>query len=574
MITLRKKIIGNALFTTLLCLGIGIAGLFGSFRLQQHMDETGARSVPALNAIYDLKVKQSEVKASLKALLNPDLLQWQRQTEYKRIREAFGESQSLIAYLEEFFRNSSKEKAWRNFVKSWVHWQSESEKGLEICSSIDKLAIESPIRLALDAEHFFGTYKVWTANVSATVLEQKVKNPEAAIEDLALGRWIASLAVENQDIRLAVERLKYQMTEALRSLGAIYDFIGIEEFELAKDVYTAEVLPSIDSIQIYIEDLKTPINNALKHYDSLLRHEQERIAPALADSEKIFDEIVTQTVAKVDHHLHSGRQVAKKAITTIALFGGLGICLSLLLGFVIGRSILRPVQLLAKGVERIIEGDLSQQVSITSQDEIGKLAASFNAMLSNLRRVTKRNEQKNWLATGMAGLDAQVNGDFTIAEIEQNIISHVAKYVNAIIGALFIKRGGDVFSLAADYAASYPDYSAVEFKAGEGLVGQAAEEKRSLVFTDVPENYFTIVSGINETIPRHIHVVPCIYDDEVVAVIELGFFSDLSEKQATFLKIAADKVAISVYLARSRSLLEESTANGSARAMFVETRSI
>lgn len=59
---------------------------------------------------------------------------------------------------------------------------------------------------------------------------------------------------------------------------------------------------------------------------------------------------------------------------------------ALILTWVLTRGILHPVEALTAAVHRMTQGDLKQRVQVTSRDEIGELAHSFNVMADNLAR--------------------------------------------------------------------------------------------------------------------------------------------------------------------------------------------
>ena len=59
-----------------------------------------------------------------------------------------------------------------------------------------------------------------------------------------------------------------------------------------------------------------------------------------------------------------------------------------IIGLLVSRAITAPIHKLRKGIETIGEGNLDTQIKIESNDEIGKLAQSFNEMTVNLRRTT------------------------------------------------------------------------------------------------------------------------------------------------------------------------------------------
>ena len=66
---------------------------------------------------------------------------------------------------------------------------------------------------------------------------------------------------------------------------------------------------------------------------------------------------------------------------------GLGVAagLALLLAWQTARAILRPVRALTESVQNVAAGNLNQIVPVTSRDELGRLAESFNRMTEQLR---------------------------------------------------------------------------------------------------------------------------------------------------------------------------------------------
>lgn len=60
--------------------------------------------------------------------------------------------------------------------------------------------------------------------------------------------------------------------------------------------------------------------------------------------------------------------------------------LALLFGWFMARNIIRPLRDLNAATQAIAQGDLERQVTITTRDEIGTLAASFNMMTASLKR--------------------------------------------------------------------------------------------------------------------------------------------------------------------------------------------
>lgn len=82
---------------------------------------------------------------------------------------------------------------------------------------------------------------------------------------------------------------------------------------------------------------------------------------------------------------------ALSAASPILMMTGIVLIITLLLGgilvYFIMNSIVKPLQILMHASRTIKEGDLTEQVSVRSKDEFGRLGESFNAMREYLRSI-------------------------------------------------------------------------------------------------------------------------------------------------------------------------------------------
>jgi signal transduction histidine kinase len=78
----------------------------------------------------------------------------------------------------------------------------------------------------------------------------------------------------------------------------------------------------------------------------------------------------------------------------ILLYGALiGAVIALVLGIFLSRTLTRPIRELTRATHAVSEGDLSQQVPVRSNDELGELAQAFNKMSSELSRSVNARKQ-------------------------------------------------------------------------------------------------------------------------------------------------------------------------------------
>jgi CheY-like chemotaxis protein/signal transduction histidine kinase/HAMP domain-containing protein len=188
----------------------------------------------------------------------------------------------------------------------------------------------------------------------------------------------------------------------------------------------------------------------------------------------------------------------------------------------------------------------------SDNDELG---VALSHMTLTLRQVTAENDKQAWLKTGLNQLYDTIKGEQDLIELSQNIIGFLSNYVGAQVGAFFLQEQ-DKFKLVASFAYTKRKHIANSYAPGEGLVGQAALEKKSILITGVPDDYVKINSGLGESAPRNLIVVPAVYEGEVKAVIELGTFHELTDIQVDFMQQSVSSIAIAINTSASRSRLK------------------
>ncbi|XCN74073.1 MAG: response regulator [Candidatus Electrothrix aestuarii] len=228
----------------------------------------------------------------------------------------------------------------------------------------------------------------------------------------------------------------------------------------------------------------------------------------------------------------------------------------LLLSWMITTRLVSPLRQLTLWSEQVADGDLSLLEIAAPSNEIGQLNKSFRKTVMSLQQTAEENNRYDWLQTGQLELDDQLRGDQSLSELSKRIINYLAAYLEAQIGALYI-YDKDVLHLQASYACNFGEGLAEQIFPGEGIVGQAALEKKTIFISQVPENYIQVSSALGGRKPDHIVVFPFIYNDKVKAVLELGTFGQLAELQVSFLENVGEKLAIAINGAQARTQLQD-----------------
>lgn len=165
-----------------------------------------------------------------------------------------------------------------------------------------------------------------------------------------------------------------------------------------------------------------------------------------------------------------------------------------------------------------------QSVDGTYSNSDSELQKTLMKLGRNLMDTKEKENQYSWVTRGKEKISDILRAHTKIDELAIETMQGIVSYYEAVQGAFFILEGNELRTLT-QYAYDRRRYETTTIKIGKGLIGAAAYERQIIYRTDVPEDYFTITSGLlGAQKPRTILIVPLLQEDEVQGVIELSFF--------------------------------------------------
>ena len=209
-----------------------------------------------------------------------------------------------------------------------------------------------------------------------------------------------------------------------------------------------------------------------------------------------------------------------------------------------------------ENANRVASGDYT--VDLTPRSDKDILANALNQMTRSLRETTQANKKHTWLAVGQNQLNEKLSGDQSIEELANNAISFLCTYLKANVGTVYRLNDKDkTLVLSGQYAFSSPENTKSTFALNEGLIGQAAREKKQISLTDITEEQIRITSSVLDTKPKHLLITPFLFEGKTVGVIEIGSMTDFNETEKEFIHASMESIAISVNSAISRKRIQE-----------------
>ena len=209
-------------------------------------------------------------------------------------------------------------------------------------------------------------------------------------------------------------------------------------------------------------------------------------------------------------------------------------------------NLTNQVRAIAEVATAVTKGDLTRSIQVEASGEVAELKDNINTMIDNLRLTTDRNTEQDWLKTNLARFTGMLQGQRDLTTVGRLLLSELAPLVSAQQGVIYQMAGDESaeMTLLSAFAGDGEDGHLRRVKLGEGLVGQCAAEKQSMLISDLPPNTIAIRSGLFVATPRNVIVLPVLFEDRVKAVIELASLSNFTTSHLAFLEQLTASIGI------------------------------
>ena len=323
--------------------------------------------------------------------------------------------------------------------------------------------------------------------------------------DAAYGRWQTQLEslrrqVAGEPLQLSrVDRLDAQVTQARREFVASAD----------------------------------PADRRLQRYDDAMAPLATLLDEAAGDQRSALEarnRLLSDTLALI-------RNVSIAAALLALLVGLATIRLT-------GRLIVRPLHELTGQMTRLARREHDFEIGGQERrDEIGAIARA----LAVFRQLSLDTQEQGWIKEKVSEYSHLVQQATTHREFAQWLVNAVAPLCQAGVTLFYAyddARGR--LDLLGSYGLRLNHRNTGHYLPGEGLVGQCVLDHKAIFVDEVPPGYFDIDSGSGAASPRHIAILPVIYRETLIGVLELASFSRLTPAMRQLLEELLPNVALSL----------------------------
>jgi len=365
---------------------------------------------------------------------------------------------------------------------------------------------------------------------------------EAKAGVLAMHRSMkdVSTAQSQADISLAIQEVREKEAVVYRELNLIKRYIlGKEGRQLIES--TILLFDGWKPIRLEVQDfvLKGDRTSA-----NLIT--RKKGADYVAHLERRMEELTRYARNKADGFMQDARKTQRRVyihiLTSITLF----MCLAITIGYLLSSSILGAIETFRQTIARITRTGELEQTTVKGNHEIAALASHFNRLIHRL-------QGQFWLQRMGNELIYALSGNLGFEEMLEKGCAHLCQSLKNCTGAIYTydKKTAQC-RLSYYYAIPQGGQFAKRFDLGEGLVGQAAKDKKEIMLSCPTPEDASVKSGRQDQIPSDIIAVPMLYKNHLFGVFEVAFFDPADPQKQQYLLSAIRSFSVLLYAARKK----------------------
>ncbi len=171
---------------------------------------------------------------------------------------------------------------------------------------------------------------------------------------------------------------------------------------------------------------------------------------------------------------------------------------------------------------------------------------ALNRTIVQLRAAAAQTAAEDWAKSGLVKIGQRLQGGRDPVAAAQALLSELAPHLGAQHAVFYAPEGaaiaktegaadGPPLRLIASYAYRERKHLAAGFHVGEGLVGQCALEHQRILLQQAPPDYIRITSGLGESGPLDVVVLPVLHEARLHGVLELASLQRFTPHQLAFL---------------------------------------
>ncbi|MEM7107649.1 MAG: two-component regulator propeller domain-containing protein [Bacteroidota bacterium] len=198
------------------------------------------------------------------------------------------------------------------------------------------------------------------------------------------------------------------------------------------------------------------------------------------------------------------------------------------------------------------------------ENAIAKAQQEVEDQKRQMAQQREKEKDRIWTDQGIVQLGEVLSSSKDdIGELCRNVLKTLVRYLEVRLAAIYLidenQAGKKVLMQRADYGY---DLKNKEFGIGDGMVGECFKHREVSYFDNLPIDYLKVTSGLGKSSASHLLLVPLIYEDIALGVMEIGCFKPIPEFKrdlvVTFSQRLTAAINTTVLGEKTKKLLDDS----------------
>ena len=367
----------------LVCTLVGVTGLLSLQKINRQLSDIAEVHLPAIDSLRTIMEAQNAIRSVERTILLPTLELEARLTELGNLEKNWDLAKQGMARFEIIPKSPEIAALWQEARESWGRWALQHTQLVNLVALVKDDQVQ---RLESEFNNHWHDYDLWKIELERSVYRGLPFTGELDPEKTGLGQWLHAASPKTPEFAEALPDLTESHHQIHQKAARIIDALRAGNIATARNLFEKEFIPQDGEIREILDYLRIILqsNIALINSAADIGFGKDQVA---------FQE-TSAALEKLANHYRTQSEQAQRSADGIVFAGSITVLLALLFGglfalicgYLIARSVARPLREASRMLLDMEQGCMSRQLHMQRRDEIGLMAQAMNSMIRSMQR--------------------------------------------------------------------------------------------------------------------------------------------------------------------------------------------
>ncbi|TRO79277.1 methyl-accepting chemotaxis protein [Desulfuromonas acetexigens] len=367
----------------LICTLVGATGLLSLQKINRQLSDIAEVHLPAIDSLRTIMEAQNAIRSVERTILLPTLGLEARLTELGNLEKNWDLAKQGMERFETIPKSPEIAALWQEARESWERWALQHTRLVNLVVLVKDDQVQ---RLESEFNNHWHDYDLWKIELERSVYRGLPFTGELDPEKTGLGQWLHAASPKTPEFAEALPDLTESHHQIHQKAARIIDALRAGNIATARNLFEKEFIPQDDEIREILDYLRIILQSNIALIDSA--------ADIGFGKDQVAFQETSAALEALANHYRTQSEEAQRSADGIVLAGSITVLLALLFGglfalvcgYLIARSVARPLREASQMLLDMEQGCMSRQLQMQRRDEIGLMAQAMNSMIRSMQR--------------------------------------------------------------------------------------------------------------------------------------------------------------------------------------------